>query len=228
VAGQYGGIDTSESTAAPIPTVVLSQPMLRIEDFLDSEQMNALLGRVLDLKDVFVPSEIATDVPNYRRSWVVYDLGNARTEIVPMILACVPMLRQVFGVPDGEPSLIEAQLTVSDDGDFFKVHTDCGSPETDGRLVSFVYYFSSEQAAFTGGDLILYDSPVSAPSLLASTRHMVPPTRNSIVFFRSTVWHEVTPVVNPSGQFGDGRFTVNGWLHWGLITAAQKTQLRKS
>jgi Rps23 Pro-64 3,4-dihydroxylase Tpa1-like proline 4-hydroxylase len=134
------------------------------------------------------------------------------------------MLRQIFGVPEGDPSEIELQLTISDDGDYFKIHTDTqrGSP-TKSRLVTFVYYFSSDQATFTGGDLILYDSPMCAPNLVASTHHVIPPTRNSIVFFRSTAWHEVTPIANRSGQFGDGRFTINGWLHWSSINPDRKT-----
>ena len=41
-----------------------------------------------------------------------------------MILACVPLLRQVLGVPQDDPSRVEIQLTMSDDGDYFKIHYD--------------------------------------------------------------------------------------------------------
>lgn len=221
MANQCRSLAAIESAVTPIPTVLISQPVLRIENFLGSAHVDKLLGRAVELRDAYVPSTTTTGgkrvISDYRRSSVVYDLGDARAEFESMILACVPMLRQIFAVPEGDPSEVEIQLTISDDGDYFKVHTDTNtcpdSPEA-GRLVTFVYYFSRDQAAFTGGDLILYDSPISAPSLVAPTRHVIPPTRNSVVFFRSTAWHEVTPVVNPSGQFCDGRFTVNGWLRW--------------
>jgi Rps23 Pro-64 3,4-dihydroxylase Tpa1-like proline 4-hydroxylase len=41
----------------------------------------------------------------------------------------------------------------------------------------------------------------------------VVPEQNQIVFFRSELLHEITPVVCPSQAFADSRFTVNGWLH---------------
>jgi SM-20-related protein len=40
----------------------------------------------------------------------------------------------------------------------------------------------------------------------------VVPEQNQIVFFRSELLHEITPVVCPSQAFADSRFTVNGWL----------------
>jgi Rps23 Pro-64 3,4-dihydroxylase Tpa1-like proline 4-hydroxylase len=33
------------------------------------------------------------------------------------------------------------------------------------------------------------------------------------VFFPSQSEHEILPVRVPSRAFGDGRFTVNGWIH---------------
>ena len=41
---------------------------------------------------------------------------------------------------------------------------------------------------------------------------IVEPRNNSIVFFNAAVMHEIMPVVVPSKQFRDSRFTVNGWV----------------
>jgi hypothetical protein len=191
MADQYGSLAAIESAVTPIPTVVMSQPVLRIDNFLGPAHMNTLLGRAVELRDTYAPSKTLTGgkrvTSDYRRSWVVSDLGDTQAEFESMILACVPLLRQIFDVPQGKPSDLEIQLTMSDDGDYFKIHRDTQRGSVvESRLVTFVYYFSSDQAAFTGGDLILYDSPLCAPNLVTSTRHVIPPTRDSIVFFRST------------------------------------------
>jgi len=34
-----------------------------------------------------------------------------------------------------------------------------------------------------------------------------------ILFFDSHLIHEVLPLNVPSGEFADGRFTLNGWLN---------------
>ena len=42
------------------------------------------------------------------------------------------------------------------------------------------------------------------------------PIDNTLVLFPSDSYHEITKVAPASGEtlpFGDGRFTVNGWIH---------------
>jgi hypothetical protein len=52
--------------------------------------------------------------------------------------------------------------------------------------------------------LVIYQ-PDRAPAV-------IDPKNDSIVFFRSHTRHEVKAVTCPSGQFEDGRFTLNGWI----------------
>jgi hypothetical protein len=40
----------------------------------------------------------------------------------------------------------------------------------------------------------------------------VEPRHNSIIFFPSEYMHEVMPVICPSREFVDSRFTINGWV----------------
>ena len=63
---------------------------------------------------------------------------------------------------------------------------------------------------FAGGDLLLHDAG-RAGGGPAGAFSRIDPLCDSIVFFPSDCLHEVTPVACGAG-FGDGRFTVNGWI----------------
>jgi hypothetical protein len=117
---------------------------------------------------------------------------------------------------------LELQATAYLDGGFFRPHRDIGPDNT--RRVTWVYYLQHEPRAFTGGDLLLYDTdvershePGSAPSgapLFATgqfTRLL--PRDNQLVLFASEFFHEVTETACASARFEDGRFTLHGWLH---------------
>ena len=60
--------------------------------------------------------------------------------------------------------------------------------------------------ASAGGDLLLHDGVV------ANTHTRIEPLDNSIVLFPSHCVHEVTLVEGGPGDFGAGRFSVNGAL----------------
>ena len=108
----------------------------------------------------------------------------------------------------------ESQLTASNDGDYFRVHNDNSQANWPSREITYVYFFHREPRAFSGGELVLYnsceDSGVPEP---VAARKRITPEQNTIVFFNSSVLHEVTPVRCPSQRFADSRFTLNGWLH---------------
>lgn len=113
------------------------------------------------------------------------------------------MVQNELGMPF-KPSGFELQITASGDGQFFKVHTDNGSPDTATRRLTFVHYFLlNEPRQFTGGELQLQ---------LPDREITILPHHNSIVFFPSHLWHEVKPVSCPSALFADSRFTANGWI----------------
>lgn len=203
-----------DRTAVSAPVVILPPPIVRVESFLNAGQLAALIMHCHAVRPEFVPSLVTTKEADYRSSQVSYNLDGVRDDFEAMVRTCLPLMRQFLGAPEAEPTGMECQLTVSHHGDFFKVHTDNSGEKTKPRFISYVYYFTSEAAAFTGGDLVLYDSPIKPTGDDPKPRHVVPFVRNSIVFFRSSTWHEVTTVDNPSADFADGRFTVNGWVRW--------------
>lgn len=103
----------------------------------------------------------------------------------------------------------EIQLTYHNDGEFYKLHQD--SDEGDTRYITYVYYFFQEPKPFRGGDLILLDDMTSRKTVNSYTRFA--PINNSIIFFPSAAYHQVTPVSTDKPGLEGGRFSLNGWLH---------------
>jgi Rps23 Pro-64 3,4-dihydroxylase Tpa1-like proline 4-hydroxylase len=131
---------------------------------------------------------------------------------------CARLELEPFDVQD-----IELQLTVSGDGDFYKVHSDnvrdAAGMVLGSRLLTFVYYFFREPKPFTGGELRLYDTVYQNGKIVRTGEHIdVEPAQNTLVVFDSSLAHEVREVrardsaQEPLGTAG-GRWTVNGWLH---------------
>jgi hypothetical protein len=55
---------------------------------------------------------------------------------------------------------LETQLTSHNDGGYYRIHNDNGSPSTATRVLTYVYYFHRQPVAFKGGQLRLYDSRI--------------------------------------------------------------------
>jgi SM-20-related protein len=193
------------------PLVVLPQPFVRFENVLEPDEVSMLLERVGATRERFKPASVTDGNAEARRSEVLYDVGSVCDDFELTLAACMPVVQRIF--PElGASWSTELQITAHGDGDYFTCHNDSGSPVTNARTISFVYYFNLQPARFSGGDLVLYDSPVDRLDLVSPSRHLVPPVSNTMVFFRSTAWHEVAPVACPSQAFVDRRFTINGWL----------------
>ncbi len=102
---------------------------------------------------------------------------------------------------------LELEAVHSGDGAFFAPHVDTmRGGRASFRVISAVYYYSRTPRAFSGGELRLW-------SLDGSSSKLIQPTDNSMVFFPSIFRHEVLPVSVPSGEFADGRFSINCWVH---------------
>ena len=115
---------------------------------------------------------------------------------------------------DAQAYGFELQVTAHHAGGYYTCHAD-NRGIFRARRVSYVYYYHHEPRRFAGGDLLLYDTDYDAQdaSLRAYTR--LSPPDNTLVLFPSDSYHEITQVAPASGEtlaFGDGRFTVNGWI----------------
>jgi SM-20-related protein len=205
--------------AVQAPTIVRADCVI-FEEFLAPAEMNAVLQYAVERESSFLISEViqpsaCAGMISYeeRRSRVLMDLGKHHQVIADRIHRCVPRVLEKLSYEPFEVSDIEAQITASNDGDYFRCHTDNGQETSSGREITFVYFFHREPKKFQGGELRIYDSRQEAGGwkALESYRSIIPQP-NEIVFFASSLPHEITTLECSSRAFADSRFTVNGWL----------------
>jgi SM-20-related protein len=192
-----------------------------LDEFLAPQELDELVSYALQHEaefqnsGVISPSGDAEAIDyNHRRSRVLMELGKHEGVILERIRAVLPRVLDQLGVEEFPITHVEAQITASNDGDFFRAHSDDAHEMIASRRITFVYFFHHEPRQFEGGELRLLDSlGRGEPSVSAGSYQTIPPLQNQIVFFPCSVLHEITPVECPSRAFADSRFTLNGWLH---------------
>ncbi|MEG4590096.1 2OG-Fe(II) oxygenase [Microcoleus sp. MOSTC5] len=200
---------------APAPPVNddLISRYAQIDNFLTSAEKNKLIKYVLAKESEFVSTSTSTNAEDYRRSMVLHSFPEFSELMVNRIKAILPDVLRKLNISSFPLGEIEAQLTMHNDNNFYKLHNDSGSPDTATRFFTYVYYFNREPKAFSGGELLIYDSKIENNFYVADeTFRTVEPRNNSIVFFLSRYMHEVLRVSCPSKAFADSRFTINGWV----------------
>jgi Rps23 Pro-64 3,4-dihydroxylase Tpa1-like proline 4-hydroxylase len=199
--------------AKPQIPAVLESEYVQIDNFLTREEYQRLLNYVFQRESAFVPTSTSTGDFDYRRSMILHSFPEFSQIVVNRIQAILPDVFRKLNLPSFAIAEIEAQLTSHNDGNYYKVHNDNGSPDTATREFTYVYYFHQEPKAFSGGELLIYDSKIENNFYVkADSYKRVEPRNNSIVFFLSRYLHEVLPVSCPSKAFADSRFTINGWV----------------
>jgi hypothetical protein len=200
---------------------VLPGECVVLDEFLAPAELACLTRYVLEREVEFKVSEVVSPGEaggavefEHRRSRVLMDLGPHRDVILKRLEACLPQVLKKLGREPFPISRIEAQVTSSNDGDYFRWHTDNGQDEVSTREITFVYFFHREPRPFGGGELRLYDSQrIKGAYVPTSHYRAIVPEQNQMVLFVSSLAHEITPVESPNGRFADSRFTVNGWLN---------------
>jgi Rps23 Pro-64 3,4-dihydroxylase Tpa1-like proline 4-hydroxylase len=168
----------------------------------------------------FIASQVVSPhadggVVNYehRRSRVLMDLGEQQDVMLKRIQSVLPLVLEKLGMEEFSIADVEAQVTASNDGDFFHFHSDNGSERVASRHLTFVYFFHREPRQFDGGELRIHDSRLKDGVYVSEDSYQaIVPEQNQIVFFPCEMLHEITPVKCPSQLFADSRFTLNGWL----------------
>ncbi len=204
-----GGLDAPPSDRS----AVLPSQVLRIANFLSPAVNQALYAYALNQERSFVPTQNSAGDANYRRSWYLPAFPEHGEMMKKQVAATVPTVLQRLGMPAWPVDDIEIQLTAHNDGNYYKIHNDNGSPDAASRELTYVYYFHREPKPFTGGELRVYDSRIENGFYVAADSYQtIEPQNNTIVFFLSRYLHEVLPVSCPSQRFADSRFTLNGWV----------------
>lgn len=214
-------VSKADSVAVLERPEFLKARCLVLNEFLAPAELDELLQYTLAREAEFQISEViapgvnasATDYDT-RRSRVLMDLGKHQAVIVNRLQSCLPEVLRKLEIEPFTARKVEAQITASNDLDFFHLHSDNMHEDVASRELTFVYFFHREPKEFCGGELRVYDSRLENGFYVSAGRHeAIVPEQNQIVFFASSQVHEITPVKCPSREFAHSRFTVNGWLH---------------
>lgn len=189
-------------------------------EFLAPQELEALTRFALEHEPQFTASEVVAPTSErgvidyeHRRSRVLTDLGDYEELLVRRVKMVLPQVLRKLGMEEFDVAGVEAQITVSNDGDFFRFHNDNGSDRVAARHLTFVYFFHREPRQFEGGELRIHDALLERDRYIsAGSYQTIVPQQNQIVFFPCEMMHEITPVKCPSRFFADSRFTLNGWL----------------
>lgn len=204
------------------PPVTPSSDLLKlkywcIDNFLTPAENQKLLNYALTQEQHFSATGPLTNTPDYpehRESLVIYFSPDFADIILNRLKTVFPIALEQLGIPPFSITHIDAQLTAHNDNHYFRVHNDNGAERDATRMLTYVYYFYQEPKAFSGGELVLYDTQWQGGYSYSKleTFQTIEPVNNRIIFFYSGLMHEVLPVHCPSKKFADSRFTVNGWI----------------
>jgi Rps23 Pro-64 3,4-dihydroxylase Tpa1-like proline 4-hydroxylase len=188
-------------------------PYVRIPGFLSDEENRAVLDFAIRKQPDYEASKVDTGLPDYRRSRVLMRLEDLGVDFDGRVREIVPDALSYFGIPVPAGSKLETQLATHNEGGYYRIHNDNGSPRTATRVLTYVYYFHRQPIAFKGGQLRLYDTRLeSSRQRPAETFVEIEPENNMLLLFPSRLMHEVLPTYCSSRDFADGRFTLNGWV----------------
>ncbi|MEU7872416.1 2OG-Fe(II) oxygenase [Dactylosporangium sp. NPDC049140] len=192
---------------------------VELPEFLAVPELELIRGHMLEHESQFEPSIIMRDGeslvdPDSRRSVVLEPPGAVARLIRDRVAEALPYVLARLGLHQVRPGRIDVQLTVTNDGGFFRTHSDSSTQGHRTRRLSYVYFCHADPTPFTGGELKVWATERYSADPPEERCHTVVPRQNTVVFFRGSLLHEVTPVRCPGGAFADGRFTANGWIHW--------------
>ena len=190
---------------------------VRIDDFLTPDENRQLLDYALVSEADFEGSTVTTAVEGYRKSRVLFPVKDSKWPELFMsrLELHLPHIASTLLSGDFTVTNNEVQLTASNDGDYFKAHSDSGddTEQTAIREITYVYYFHQEPRPYVGGNLLLYNGRPGDPDYENGKSVLsIAPVNNCLVAFASDQMHEVDVVRCPSAAFADSRFTINGWL----------------
>ena len=211
---------TGSSVAAAERPEVLRANCVVLDEFLSPQELEELTRFTLEHEADFQNSEVYSPSvqkgvinDDFRRSRVLMELGEQQEIMLTRIKTVLPQVLERLGMEEFTIADVEAQITASNDGDFFHCHDDNGSDGVASRHLTFVYFFHLEPRQFEGGELRIHDAHLQDARYVSDGSYQtIVPQQNQIVFFPCELLHEITPVKCGSQLFADSRFTLNGWL----------------
>jgi len=211
---------TGSSVAAAERPEVLRANCVVLDEFLSPQELEELTRFTMEHEADFQNSEVYSPSvdkgvinDDFRRSRVLMELDEQQEMMLMRIKSVLPQVLDRLGMEEFSIADVEAQITASNDGDFFHCHDDNGSEGVATRHLTFVYFFHREPRQFEGGELRIHDAHLQDAGYVSDGSYQtIVPQQNQIVFFPCELMHEITPVRCGSQLFADSRFTLNGWL----------------
>ena len=213
---------TASETSAAVAArpVVLPAKCVVLDEFLSPQEVEELMRFTIEHEADFGVSEVVSPIADggivdyeHRRSRVLMELGHHQDRMLARIKAVLPQVLDQLGMEEFSIAGVETQVTASNDGDFFRFHSDNGSDPVASRNLTFVYFFHREPRQFEGGELRIHDARLEDGAYVSEgSCQTIVPQQNQIVFFPCELLHEITPVKCATQLFADSRFTLNGWL----------------
>lgn len=185
-------------------------PFVLLSDFLPDTTYARLLPYALTEQQRFNKSKVGEGRydPTYRESLTLLPPKGEKDwwGIPSRIRAMLPKLCKQLQVAPFDVKKLEIKMTAYQNGHYFKPHAD------GDRHISYVYFFMRTPKAFSGGELLLFDSDLEAQAYSQAAYTRIIPAPNTIIFFSSPYYHTVTTIQSDANDFGSGRFTVHGHL----------------
>ena len=189
---------------------------LVIDDFLAPDEHRGMLSFALERESEFVAGTVAGQASPHRQNRVIMNFGESAHSrlLCNRLLTWLPLITAELGMPLFPLSYVESQLTASNDGHYYRLHSDTGQEHPEERVLTCVYYFFQEPRPFSGGALRLFDTIQRGNQLGPGENYQdIEPVSNRLVIFSSRTHHELMRIRCPSRQFGDSRFAVTNWIH---------------
>lgn len=182
---------------------------------LGPDKVAALLDYVTTQRGQFAPARIYNRLTHEagveadsRTCWRLTDLGPFADPIRTFVDGRSAAVAKDMGLYETRLDAREIEICAYEDKGFFRRHTDTMS-KGPIRVLTCVYYFSTEPQGFNGGSLRLFPLPGRSRSNDAFVD--VPPDCDTLVMFPSMMMHEVLPVAKPSEDWRANRFNITTW-----------------
>jgi Rps23 Pro-64 3,4-dihydroxylase Tpa1-like proline 4-hydroxylase len=196
-------------------------PHLVVSGVLGAETVSGLLEMVAEREDEFHPARAHDRAAHESRvdpkrldCLMLGDLGPFQAQVAERFAAVAGDALDALKVDVDAVEPRELQISSYGDGGHFHAHIDTLENRERVRVLSCVYYFTSEPRSFGGGELRLYGFPRRGDDGRATVASVdVPPATDTLVAFPSWMRHEVLPVRLDSAAWLDRRFAINCWLH---------------
>lgn len=196
-------------------TVVHTPRCMIIDDFLTADECADMLAYALDHESDFESGTVEGKASPHRQNKVIMGFADtAHSRLLQnRLLTWFPYLAARLELQPFALRYVESQLTASNDGHYYRLHSDAGPEQAEARVLTCVYYFFRQPRPFSGGALRLYDALEQGGQRQPMARYQAfEPVSNRLLVFRSTAHHELMRIRCPSRQFADSRFAVTNWL----------------